>query len=230
MRFFQARILKWVAITFSRGSSWPGMTLQLWAPAPAGTFFITEPPGKFLCQYKTFLLLFRRFSVVLKKIKKWVMSWAVLGCPIISDFLWCHGHRLLCPWGFSRQEYWSGLTYPPPGDLPNPGIKPRSPALQENSLQSEPPGKPKTTGIGSLSLPHGIFMTQGLKPPALQVDSLSVGLPRKPKICHRRWPYVFQQIKLEKMLWFVNCMPIEIQCTRAHNGNVKWECFSLMKF
>ena len=37
--------------------------------------------------------------------------------------------RLLCPWGFSRQEYWSGLPCPPPGDLPNPGIEPRSPAL-----------------------------------------------------------------------------------------------------
>ena len=43
---------------------------------------------------------------------------------------------------FSRQEYWSGLTYPSPGDLPNPWIKPRSPALQANSLPSEPPGKP----------------------------------------------------------------------------------------
>ena len=43
--------------------------------------------------------------------------------------------------GFSRQEYWSGLPCPP-GDLPGPGIKPRSPALQMNSLLSEPPGKP----------------------------------------------------------------------------------------
>ena len=43
---------------------------------------------------------------------------------------------------FSRQEYWSGLPFPSPGDLPNPGIKPRSPALQADSLPSEPPGKP----------------------------------------------------------------------------------------
>ena len=49
--------------------------------------------------------------------------------------------RHLCPWGFSRQEYWSGLSYPSPGDLPNPGIKPRSPTLQAGSLLSEPPGK-----------------------------------------------------------------------------------------
>ena len=45
-------------------------------------------------------------------------------------------------WGFSRQEYWSGLPCPPPGDLPNPKIKPRSPVLKMDSLLSEPPGKP----------------------------------------------------------------------------------------
>ena len=50
--------------------------------------------------------------------------------------------RLLCPWGFSRQECWSGLPWPPPGDLSNPGIKPRSPTLQVDSLPSEPPTTP----------------------------------------------------------------------------------------
>ena len=43
---------------------------------------------------------------------------------------------------FSRQEYWSGLPFPSPGDLPNLGIKPKPPALQAESLPSEPPGKP----------------------------------------------------------------------------------------
>ena len=43
---------------------------------------------------------------------------------------------------FSRQEYWSGLPFPSPGDLPNPRIEPGSPALQAGSLSSEPPGKP----------------------------------------------------------------------------------------
>ena len=48
------------------------------------------------------------------------------------------------PWtplsmGFSRQEYWSGLPFPSPGDLPDPGIKPGSPTLQAESLPSEPP-------------------------------------------------------------------------------------------
>ena len=44
--------------------------------------------------------------------------------------------------GFSRREYWSGLPFPSPGDLPDSGIKPWSPALQADSLPSEPPGKP----------------------------------------------------------------------------------------
>ena len=43
--------------------------------------------------------------------------------------------------GFSRQEYWSGLPFPSPGDLPDPGIEPGSPVLQADSLLSEPPGK-----------------------------------------------------------------------------------------
>ena len=46
---------------------------------------------------------------------------------------------------FSRQEYWSGLPFPSPGDLPDPGIKPRSPALWADALPSEPLGKPKCT-------------------------------------------------------------------------------------
>ena len=55
----------------------------------------------------------------------------------------------LCPtlcdpmnWEFSRPEYWSGKPFPSPGDLPNPGIEPRSPTLQADSLPAEPQGKP----------------------------------------------------------------------------------------
>ena len=48
--------------------------------------------------------------------------------------------------GILRPEYWSGQLFPSPGDLPNPGIKPRYPALWEDSLPAEPQGKPKNTG------------------------------------------------------------------------------------
>ena len=79
---------------------------------------------------------------------------------------WTVAHQAPLPMGFSRQEYWSGLPCPPPGDLPNPGIELRSPALQENSLPSGSRGKPKNTGVGILewrrSLLQGISPTQEL--------------------------------------------------------------------
>ena len=61
-------------------------------------------------------------------------------CPALCDPM--EPARFLCPWGFSRQEYWSGLPCPPLGDHSNPGIKPRSPTLQADSLPAELLGKP----------------------------------------------------------------------------------------
>ena len=61
---------------------------------------------------------------------------------------------------FSRPEYWSGEAFP--GKLSNPGIYPRSPTLQVDSLPAESPGKPKSTELGSLSLLQWIFPTQEL--------------------------------------------------------------------
>ena len=69
----------------------------------------------------------------------------VLSCSVMSESLGANElqpTRLHCPWGFSRQECWSGFSCTPRGDLPNPGIKARSSALQMDSLPSEPPGKP----------------------------------------------------------------------------------------
>ena len=60
----------------------------------------------------------------------------LVSCSVVSDSLQPHGlwpTRLLCPWGFSRQEDWSGLLLPYPADLPNPGIEPGSSTLQEDS-------------------------------------------------------------------------------------------------
>ena len=56
---------------------------------------------------------------------------------------WTAAYQAPPSMGFSRQEYWSGLPFPSPGDLPNPGIEPGSPALEADTLTSEPPGKPK---------------------------------------------------------------------------------------
>ena len=71
----------------------------------------------------------------------------MLSHSVASDSLRHHELQptgLLCPWGFSRQECWSGLSCSLPGDLPNPGIKTRSSVLQADSLPSAPPGKPKS--------------------------------------------------------------------------------------
>ena len=66
------------------------------------------------------------------------------------------------PWNSPGQNTGVSKVFPSPGDLPNPGIEPRSPTLQADSLSVEPPGKPKNTGVGSLSLLQWIFSTQEL--------------------------------------------------------------------
>ena len=74
----------------------------------------------------------------------------VCACAVFSHVWlfatpWTVAHQVLLSMKFSRQEYWSGLPFPPPGDLPNSGIKPVSPispALAGRLFTSEPPGKP----------------------------------------------------------------------------------------
>ena len=87
-----------------------------------------------------------------------VLSLVARSCPTLCDPMDCSPPG--CPRGFSRQESWSGLPCPAPGDLLDPAIEPRSPALQADSLPAKPPGKPRSTGVGSLSLLQWIFPTQ----------------------------------------------------------------------
>ena len=63
----------------------------------------------------------------------------------MSDFVtpWTLALQAALSMEFSRQEYWSGLPFPSPGDLPDPGMKPRSSTFQADSLPSKPPGKPQ---------------------------------------------------------------------------------------
>ena len=56
---------------------------------------------------------------------------------------WTIAYQASPTMGFSRQEYWSRLPFPSPGDLPDPGIEPGSPTLEADALTSEPPGKPR---------------------------------------------------------------------------------------
>ena len=80
-------------------------------------------------------------------------------CSAMSDSL--QPHALYSPWNSPGRNTGVGSLWLLQGNLPNPGIEPRSPTLQVDSLQAEPQGKPKNTGVGSLSLLQGIFLTQG---------------------------------------------------------------------
>ena len=84
----------------------------------------------------------------------WSMPWKWKWSRLVAQLcLTLCDHGPFTPWtvayqappsmGFSRQAYWSGLPFPSSGDLPNWGIKPRSPVLQADALPSEPPGKPQ---------------------------------------------------------------------------------------
>ena len=61
---------------------------------------------------------------------------------------WTVAHQASPSMEFSRQEYWSGLPFPSSGNLPHPGIKPKSPALQADALPSEPPGNLQILELG----------------------------------------------------------------------------------
>ena len=82
-------------------------------------------------------------------------------CPTLCT-PWTVDCQAPLPMGFSRQEYWSGLTIPSPEDLPDPGIEPRFPTLEADVLPSEPPGKSKkqeTVGQGQRPHPTPSFLT-----------------------------------------------------------------------
>ena len=110
----QARILEWVAIPSSTQGLNPGLL------------------GCIACKVFT--------------------NWATREAQLLKTKSLSHVRLFATPWTatcqapqsmwFSRQEYWSGLPFPSPGDLPNPGIELRSPAMPADTLLSEPPGKP----------------------------------------------------------------------------------------
>ena len=82
---------------------------------------------------------------------------------------WTAAHQAPPSMGFSRQEHWSGLPLPSPGNLPDPGLKPRSPALQADALTSEPPGN---KGVGKL--PFGFIRVTSLRDPLWALCKMTV--------------------------------------------------------
>ena len=106
---------------------------------------------------------------------------------------WTVAHQAPPSMRFSRQEYWSGLPFPSPGNFPNPGIKFRSPTLQADSLSAEPQMKPKNTGVGSLSLLQGIFPTQGSNPGLPHYRCILYQLNHKGSQRILKWAYNFSE-------------------------------------
>ena len=119
--------------------------------------------------------------------------------------------------GFSRQEYWSGLPFPSPGDLPNPGIEPRSPALREDALPSEPLGKSCHTQKSTKTINQNVCSSQTVGT-FYQDICLTVciplikltynGLPHYlfGTVLRARWETVFQ-VKILQLAWIKFAVP-----------------------
>ena len=139
---FQARILEWVTVPFSRGSSWP----RDWICISCASWI-----GRWIFYHHA----------------SWEASITVSGLVAKSCLTLANPQTEACQaplsMGFSRQEYWSGLPYPSPGDFPNQGIEPRSPALQANSLLIELPGKNSTVSVYPQMLNIGDNSCLGLR-------------------------------------------------------------------
>ena len=116
---FQARLPEWVAISFSRRSSRP--RVWTWVSCIGRQILYHSTTMKYL-KVKSF-----------SRVRLFATPWTV-------------AYQAPQSVEFSRQEYWSGLPFPSPGDPPNPGIEPGSPTLQADALPSEPPGKHLSQG------------------------------------------------------------------------------------
>ena len=145
-----SKFMEWVAIHFSRGSSWP----RDWT-------WVSHIAVRFSTIWST-----------RKKVKP-LSRVSLFGIP---SSVARHAPPSM---GFSRQEYWSGLPFLPPGDLPNPEIKPRSPALKADSMLSEPPGKPPNRKIPPklmTVLVHDIELKHLLKVSILNLKSRLISI------------------------------------------------------
>ena len=129
------------SIEFSRPEYWSGLVTRFKSCLTLCDPRDGSPPGSSvpgILQARTLEWVAISFS----NASKWKVKVKSLSCVRLFATTWSAAHQAPLSMGFSRQEYWSGVPFPSPGDLPNPGIKPRSPALQADSLPSQPQGKP----------------------------------------------------------------------------------------
>ena len=122
--------------------------------------------------------------------------------------------------GFSEQEYWSRLPFPSPGDLPDPGIEPRSPSLEADTLTSEPPGKPVYLSVGVLNSLATQKVVCGPAPYASPGTLLKMRAlqPPPPLTCSNKPSF-------QKIRWFPCTVNLRHQQSPINNSReVKTEC------
>ena len=146
----------------------PDPGIEPWSPAFQADSSPSEPPGKpsLISKYTTIIIIIKMVWYENKRYTHRPMgqNWEPRNKHIQRELKvkvkvksLSHVRLFATPWtvayqappsmGFSRQEYWSGLSFPSPRDLPDPGIKPGSPEFQANALTSEPPGKLQIMGL-----------------------------------------------------------------------------------
>ena len=124
-------------------------------------------------------------------------EWKLLSCVWLFRTPWT-----IQSMDFSRPEYWGGWPFPSPEDLSNRGIKPRSPALQVENLPAEPQGKPKNTGVGTLSLFQWIFLTQELNQALLNRRQILYQLSYQwSRMFNIEFVYYFEKYRAFQTFW-----------------------------
>ena len=158
----------WSGLPFPSPGHLPSPAIEPRSPALQADSLLSEPQGKpfpwlrpcYLpltdpynyigsTQRIQDILHLKMFNVIILRkflcaMWKWTWRWKVKSLSHVRLFAtpWTVAHKAPPSMGFSKQEYWSVLPFPSPGDLPDPGIEPRSPTMQADTLTSEPSGKP----------------------------------------------------------------------------------------
>ena len=162
-----------------------------------------------------------------------------LSCVWLFAALWAVVHQALCPW-LSRQEHWSRLPFPTPGDLPNPGIKPASlasPALAGGFFTTVPPGKPQENHLPRLITEQDLMgpsiISSALAPlwrPWIAVSDacflscfIDAKTPTKEKMLTAWWSWAQPQASSGLMMWTLATPPCSLRYPVAHLPHLAFE-------
>ena len=145
-------------IVWSPEGSWALLSLWSWSAQPSQ---MIHQLGNFSgSQCSRVVIELGHWLLPLLPGAQWEKKMKSLSCLRLFATPWTVAYQAPPSMEFSRQEYWSGLPFPAPGDLPDLGIEPRSPALRADTLPSEPPGKPwSSVGGAKISVfGHLVFL------------------------------------------------------------------------